>query len=151
MCLSSTSPCRSVENWRYSFNAFTSVLYGDEWLHLWPGHFTHFLFIETKQPPFLADGLFTGWASSHEATDGKKVSSHCSYSNPMITAFGKNVVTCSVSLLLALTVVLMCCEYDRQNDQYVILNEAPCCSGTDTYLTGIFIPSGRNRNVIQEK
>ena len=69
----------------------------------------------------------------------------------MITAFGKSIVTCNVSLLLALAVVFMCYEYDGQNGQRVILNEAPCCPGTDTYHTGILISSGRNRSVIQEK
>jgi hypothetical protein len=69
----------------------------------------------------------------------------------MITAFGKSIVTRNVSLLLALAVVFMCYEYGGQNGQRVILNEAPCCSGTDTYHTGIFISSGRNRSVIQEK
>ena len=73
--------------------------------------------------------------------DENKISWHCSYSNPMITAFGNGVDTCVISLLLALALVFVCCERDGQNGQRVILSEAPCCSGTDTYHAGVFIPS----------
>jgi hypothetical protein len=116
-----------VEVWRIEGIA-SRINFGTLWR--WMGH----IYV----PVNLLDGLFTRWAPA--MTLWTSVSWHCSYSNPMVTAFGKDVVTCIVSLLLVLALVFVCCEYDGQIGQRVILNEAPCCSGTDTYRRAFLFP-----------